>query len=163
MTSVSITGLQKMISKLNDLGRDVEKIVDESLEKSAYDIKREIEKNIQSVSVAYNGHTYTATDTGNLFRHIYVEKLGLCRYAIGTNVPYAPMVEYGTGSAGDPSVSHTTRPKWVYYNPIKEGYRTAYPQPARPYMRPAFETKKSAVTLNLTNAITKAWAEGVGL
>ena len=118
-------------------------------------VSTQIEKNIQSVSVAYNGHTYTATDTGNLFRHIYVEKLGLCRYAIGTNVPYAPMVEYGTGSAGDPSVSHTTRPKW--------GYRTAYPQPARPYMRPAFETKKSAVTLNLTNAITKAWAEGVGL
>ena len=154
MATVSITGLQKMILKLNDMGRDIDKIVDESLHKSAYDVKREVEKNIETVG---------AVDTGRLRNSITVEKLGMCRYAIGTNVKYAAPVEFGTGSAGDPAVSHTSRPKWVYYNPIKGGYRTAYPQPPRPYIRPAFETKKSVITLNLTNAITKSWAEGVKL
>lgn len=143
-----------MISKLNEVGRDVDKLTDNSLNKSAYDIKREVEKDIQLVG---------AVDTGNLFRHIYVEKLGTCRYAVGTNVKYAVPVEFGTGDKGDPAVAHTARPRWVYYSPAAGGFRTAYPQPARPFIRPAFDTKRSVVTLNLTNAITKAWSEGVNL
>lgn len=151
---VSVNGLQKMVSKLNELGKNVEKTVDTSLHKSAYDIKREVESNIQRIG---------AVDTGRLLRSITVEKLGNCRYAVGTNVEYAAPIEFGTGSVGDPSVAHTARTSWVYFNTKLGEFRTAYPQPARPYMRPAFNTKRDVVRLNLTNAIVRAWSEGVGL
>ena len=156
MATVEIEGLQRLIQKMEKLGRGTDEIIDASLEKSAYAIKREIEKNIQNVSVPYNGNVYTATDTGRFLRSIHVEKLGRCSYAIGTNVEYAPMIEFGTGSAGDPTVAHTSRPRWVYYNPILGEYRTAYPQPARPTFRPAFEAKKNIVKLNLTRDIIRA-------
>lgn len=156
MSVVEIKGLQGIVDKLNRLGKDINSIVDDSLRESAYDVKREVEKNIRTVTASYNGHTYKAVDTGRLFRSIHVEKLGYCRYAVGTNVEYAPMVEYGTGAAGDPAVPHTARPKWVYYNPALGEYRTAYPQPPRPYMHPAFETKRAVVTMNLTLAIINA-------
>lgn len=152
--SVSVAGLDKMRRKLTELGKNVEQITDNSLHKSAYAIKREVEEQIERVG---------AVDTGRLRNSITVEKLGMCRYAIGTNVVYAAPIEYGTGSAGDPAVPHTARVKWVYYNPAIGGFRTAYPQPARPYMRPAFNAKRDIVQLNLTNDITKAWAEGMKL
>lgn len=159
MAIVEIKGLKGVVDKLNRLGKDIDTIADNSLYKSAYDIKREVEKNIRTVTASYNGHTYKAVDTGMLLRSIHVEKLGKCRYAVGTNVKYAPMVEYGTGAAGDPTVPHTARPKWVYYNPAIGAYRTAYPQPPRPYMHPAFETKRAVVTMNLSRAIINAGKE----
>ena len=162
MATVEIKGLQSVINRLNSLGKSIDTVADNSLHKSAYDIKREVEKNIQTVTAAYNGHTYKATDTGRLFRSIHVEKLGMCRYAIGTNVEYAPMVEYGTGSAGDPSVPHTAKVKWVYFNPTVGEFRTAYPQPPRPYMRPAFETKRSVVTMNMSRDLLRAAIESTG-
>lgn len=163
MATVKITGLQSMIKKLTELGANVENIVDNSVHKSAYAVQAQVKKNIEAASASYNGRTYKAFDTGNLYRHIAVERLGKCRFAVGTNVEYAPYVEFGTGSAGDPEVAHTARPKWTYYSKTAGGYRTAYPQPARPYMRPAFASMKDVVTLNASNAITEAWAKGVGL
>ncbi|MBP3856526.1 MAG: HK97 gp10 family phage protein [Ruminiclostridium sp.] len=160
---VKIPGLQAMVKKLNDLGVNVEKTADESLRKSADMMKREVEKNVRSVSASYNGRTYKAVDTGDLLRSIHTEKLGVNRYAVGTISKHAAPVEFGTGSAGDPAVSHTARPKWTYYNSEKGGYRTAYPQPPRPYMRPAFNSLRDVVIQNMSNAITKAWKEGVGL
>ena len=35
---------------------------------------------------------------------------------IGTNVEYAPYVEFGTGAQGDKSVAHTTKKHWTYYS-----------------------------------------------
>ena len=79
-----------------------------------------------------------------------------------TNVDYAPMVEYGTGSAGDPSVPHTAKVRWVYFDSALGEFRTVYPQPPRPYMRPAFETKKAVVTMNMSRAIIRAATETTG-
>ena len=45
-----------------------------------------------------------------------------CVATIGTNVEYAPYVEFGTGQRGDPAVSH--RQDWLG-------------QPPQPYLRPA--------------------------
>lgn len=162
MATVEVKGLQALVTKLNRLGKKLDTVADNSLHKSAYEIKREIEKNIQTVTASYNGRIYKATDTGQLFRSIHVEKLGMCRYAIGTNVGHAPMVEYGTGSAGDPSVPHTAKVRWVYFNPAVGEFRTAYPQPPRPYMHPAFETKKAVVTMNMSRAIISAAVEATG-
>ena len=50
-------------------------------------------------------------DTGQLRNSIEVSKQENVVF-IGTNVEYAPYVEYGTGYLGDPSVNHTTRKRW---------------------------------------------------
>ena len=148
-----------MTAKLNQLGRNVDAIVDNSLHKSAYQIQRKAVSNIQSMSVSYNGNVYDAKDTGRLVNSISVEKLDNCQYAVGTGVEYAPYVEFGTGSAGDPSVAHTACPRWVYCD--NEGnFHTAYPQPARPFLRPAFEQHKKIVSQNIINAIVNAWQKG---
>lgn len=154
MANVEINGLQAMIKKLESLGKNVDKIVDNSISESAGQVKRETEKNIQNVG---------AVDTGELLRDINVKKFGICRYAVGTGVEYAPYVEFGTGSEGDPAVAHTAKAKWVYYNKNIGEYRTAYPQPPRPFLRPAFDSLKDVIVQNTTNAITAAWAKEVGL
>lgn len=151
---VTIKGLSEMVRKLRALGQNVDKIADNSLHRSAYDLKREVEDRIEAVG---------AVDTGRLRNSITIKKIAECQYAVGTDVEYAPPIEFGTGFMGDPAVPHTTRSRWVYFNPAKGEYRTAYPQPARPFMRPAFNAKRDVVMLNLTNAITKAWSKGVGL
>lgn len=156
MATVEIKGLQKIVGQLQRLGHNVNTIADNSLQQSAYAVKREVENNIQTVTATHNGHLYKAVDTGQLLRSIHIEKLGLCRYAVGTAVEHAPYVEFGTGSAGDPAVAHTMRPKWVYFDTRIGEYRTAYPQPPRPFMRPAFISMKSVVTMNLTRAIIAA-------
>ena len=139
MPTVEIKGLDRLKRHLETLGKDVDKIVDNSLHKSAYQINRQAIKNIQNMNVSYNGRIYDAKETGRLMRSITVEKLAMCQYAVGTAVKYAAAVEFGTGSAGDPVVPHTTRVKWTYYDPAKGQYRTAYPAPPRPFLRPAFD------------------------
>lgn len=150
MATVEIKGLQGLITKLRALGRDIDTVVDNSLHKSAYDIRKDTVNNIDAAG---------AVRTGRLRKSITVEKLGKCRYAVGTGVEYAPDVEFGTGSKGDPTVPHTSKIKWVYCD--REGkFHTAYPQPARPYLRPAFEARKQAVKDALVNDILKAAGGG---
>lgn len=151
--AIEIRGLDSLMHKLDMLGRDSASIVDESLSKSAYSIKREAEKNIQAVG---------ATDTGELLRSIHTEKLGQCRYAVGTAVKYAPMIEFGTGFKGDPQAAHTARLSWVYFDKNTGGFRTGYPQPARPFLRPAFEAMKDVVAMNIRRDLIKAALEMTG-
>ena len=64
-------------------------------------------------------------DTGRLRSSITTTRgydRGNCVATIGTNVEYAPYVEFGTGQRGDPAVSH--RQDWLG-------------QPPQPYLRPA--------------------------
>jgi len=156
MATVEIKGLQRTVNMLRTLGVNVQNVVDSSLQQSAEKIAEQAVKNIQNMNVTYNGHNYDAKDTGALMREIHTEHLGLCRYAAGTDVPYAPYVEFGTGSAGDPAVAHTTRPKWVYFDPRIGGFRTAYPQPPRPFLRPAFVQLKDVVSQNIRAALIRA-------
>ena len=150
MATVEIKGLQGLITKLRALGRDIDTVVDSSLQKSAYGIQKSAVNNIDAAGTVR---------TGRLRKSITVEKLGKCRYAVGTNVEYAPYVEFGTGSKGDPAVAHTTKVKWVYCD--AEGkFHTAYPQPARPFLRPAFEARKQAVKDALVSDILKAAGGG---
>ncbi|MBO6302669.1 MAG: HK97 gp10 family phage protein [Ruminiclostridium sp.] len=161
---VKIPGLQAMVKKLNDLGANVEKTADESLRKSADMMKREVENNISRVSVSYKGRIYKAVDTGRLKNNIHVNKLGSCRYAVGTDVKYATYVEFGIGSAGDPVVAHNISDKCMRKNKQTGESKLVHfaPQPPRPYMRPAFNSLRDVVIQNMSNAITKAWKEGAG-
>lgn len=156
MASVEIKGLQALTERLQRLGRDTDAIVDNSLNQSAEQIRKQAQINIQNMSVSYNGAIYDAKETGQLMREQHVERLGSCRYAVGTFVEYAPYVEFGTGSAGDPIVPHTARTKWTYYDDILGGFRTAYPRPPCPFLRPAFETYRNRVAKDIYAALLKA-------
>ena len=162
MASVEIKGLNKCVYWLRVLGQNVDGIIDNSLKESANIIKQEVEENVRKVTASYNGHTYKAVDTGDLLRSITVNKLGLCRYAVVATAEHSIYVEFGTSIAGDPAVAHTTRPKWVYYNENVGEYRTAYPQPPRPYMRPAFVARKNTVILNMILHVKRAAANSYG-
>ena len=150
MATIEIKGLQGVINRLRALGKDLDMVVDNSLHKSAYNVKRQTENNIEAVG---------AVDTGRLRNSIVVEKVDKCRYAVGTNVEYAPPVEFGTGFKGDPAVAHTSKIKWVYCDPGGQ-FHTAYPQPARPFLRPAFEAKRQEITDDLVRDILKAATGG---
>lgn len=59
------------------------------------------------------------------------------RLTVFADCEYGAYVEYGTGTAGDPSVAHVHASTWVYYDE-ERGFITAHAQPPRPYMYPAF-------------------------
>ena len=59
------------------------------------------------------------------------------KLVVFANREYGIYVEYGTGTAGDPSVAHVNASTWVYYDD-ERGFITAHAQPPRPFMYPAF-------------------------
>lgn len=156
---VKITGLSGLVNNLRELGADIDGIVDGSLNNSAKMVERDILSNINSVSASYNGHTYKAYDVGTLYASVEKTKISN-GYAVGPkNCDHCAEVEFGTGSAGDPSVPHTSRPKWTYFNDKVGAFRTAYPAPPRPYMRPAFEKDRDPVLKNLKDDIWNAYRQ----
>lgn len=54
---------------------------------------------------------------------------------IGTDVEYAPYVECGTGQYATTG-GGTTKKSWVYQDEFGE-WHMAFPQKARPYLKPA--------------------------
>lgn len=62
---------------------------------------------------------------------------------IGTNVEYAPYVEFGTGSKGDKSVAHTTKKHWTYYSGGR--FYTTSGQAAQPFLVPALKNNVSTI------------------
>lgn len=75
---------------------------------------------------------------------------------IETAVTYAPFIEYGTGPAGDPEVPHTNKTSWVYRTEDGKFY-TAYPQKARPFMRPALRDGKVFADKLITGKIREVF------
>ena len=69
---------------------------------------------------------------------------------IGTNVYYAPFVEFGTGSRGALSVTRTPPPPYAH-----SGWPRG--QAAQPYLYPAYDAEKDRFLRNLRNAIKKGF------
>lgn len=55
---------------------------------------------------------------------------------VTSHAEYSVFVEYGTGPRGDPTVPHTSRKSWVYYDENGKK-RIGKSQPPNPYMRTA--------------------------
>ena len=155
--NVTIDGLDRIVKGLNALGADLPTIVDKSLENSAEYIKTKAQEHTRTATASYNGRVYKAYDTGQLSRGIIVRKTGECQWQVAATTEHSIFVEFGPGSAGDPAIPHTARPKWVYFSNIDGEYRTAYPQPARPYMRPAFAESKGHIVESLRTDIIDAF------
>ncbi len=76
--------------------------------------------------------------TGHLYRHINYTVEGDSAL-VGTSVKYAPYVEFGTGSLGDPSVPHTDKKQWTYYSKTLKQFVTTSGQEKHPYLVPALK------------------------
>lgn len=72
---------------------------------------------------------------------------------IGTNLKYAPFVEYGTGSKGDKSVAHTTREKWTYYSGGQ--FFTTSGQAPKPFLTPALKNNKDTIIKLIREAVKR--------
>lgn len=87
----------------------------------------------------------TPFDTGNLRNKIMVVHEKMMEYAVSTNVEYAVFVEYGTGKLGDPSVPHTSKDHWTYYNEVLQKYITTHGQkPAHMFTKGFASAHKTA-------------------
>lgn len=146
--NVEIKGLGSLVNKLVSLGADVDGIVDEALHQGAQEIQNSAKRLIKAKN---------AFDTGRLHGSIEVEKIP-DGYSVGTNIKYAPYIEYGTGTKGDPSVAHTARKFWRYRDE-QGNWHTSKGMRARPYLRPAFNTHKdytvTLVRISLKSALVK--------
>lgn len=129
-----VEGLESLLKKLNTLSADADKIVDNALYQGAQKIQGDAKRLIKAKD---------AFDTGRLHGSIEVERIS-SGYSIGTNLEYAPYIEYGTGPLGDPAVPHTTRKYWRYKDE-NGNWHTSHGMKARPYLRPAFNTNKKYV------------------
>lgn len=142
---IEVTGLEKLIGKLHALGGNVDEVVDEALQQGAKKIQNDAKRLIKAKN---------AFDTGRLHGSITVEKISN-GYSVGTDVEYAPYIEYGTGEKGDPTVPHTARKFWRYKDE-NGNWHTSKGIRARPYLRPAFNINKEYTVKLIRSKLRKA-------
>ncbi len=84
--------------------------------------------------------------TGELRNSIKVQKVAPLTVSVGTNKEYAPYVEYGTGTAGDPEVPHTSKESWRWQDE-QGNWHTSHGQPPQPFLRPAVREQEAYETV----------------
>lgn len=129
--SIEITGLDSLMAKLAALGGNAPEALHTGLMRGG--------KVVQGVA-----KKLCPVDTGHLRNSIAVESQSNTEVAVGTNVEYAPYVEFGTGQKGDPAVAH--RQDWVG-------------QPPQPFLSPALPLCEEKVKQQVANAIKRAIRE----
>lgn len=83
--------------------------------------------------------------TANLVNKIELNHIKMMEYAVQTNVEYAVYVEYGTGKLGDPTVPHTSKDHWTYYNEYLQKFITTHGQkPAHMFTKGFAQAHKTA-------------------
>ena len=115
---------------------------DDCAKKVEKEIEREVEKG--ALKIADTAKMNCPVDTGHLRESIHsdVEWQGnTCIGIVGTNVEYAPYIEYGTGIYATNGNGRQT--PWVYKD--AKGWHTTRGMMAQPFMYPAFYATKDAV------------------
>ena len=140
-----IQGSAELLAKLKALGGDVDKAVEQGLIQGA--------KAVQAVA-----KQLCPVDTGQLRNSIATEKEDRMAVSIGTITEYAVYVEFGTGSKGDPAVSHTSKEKWVYRDDNGK-FHTSRGQKPQPFLTPALRLSENTVRKRFETAIKKAIRE----
>jgi len=138
IADVEVTGLQSLIRKLDSLGADTNAIIKKGLHQGAKAIQADAKELVPK-------------KTGRLAGSISVEKTS-AGYAVGTNTKYAPFVEFGTGTEGDPAYPHTQRSAWRYRDEQGKWHYVKAMKP-RPYMQPAFKKNKTRVVKIVRNLL----------
>ena len=142
--SARIDGIESLRRKLSEIRSDSDIVLERGLLKAGEKIRG------RAVMLC-------PVKTGELRNSIKAEKTAPLTVAVGTNKEYAPYVEYGTGTMGDPAVTHTDKDSWTYQDG-DGNWHTAYGQPAQPFLRPAVSEDEvySTVAAELRRAIEDA-------
>ena len=72
---------------------------------------------------------------------------------IGSNVEYAPYVEFGTGSKGSPKVAHTTKKQWTYYSGGQ--FFTTSGHAPQPFLVPALKNNSAEIKRIIRQAVMR--------
>ena len=133
--SIRALGLEEWVRKINAL-QDIEKNpkVNKALGRGAARVQGAVKL---LTPVGY---------TGNLRNKIFLDNQKQNEWHVVTNVEYAVFVEYGTGKLGDPTVPHTTKDHWTYYNEAVQHFVTTHGQPPAHMFTKGFATTHKAVT-----------------
>ena len=133
MSNIRVEGLNELMKKLQQTRTDSNAVVERGLLRAGNKIRN------KAVLLC-------PVDTGELRNSIQVEKAAPLTVAAGTNKEYAPYVEFGTGTQGDPAVPHTTKEYWRYQDENGQ-WHTSHGQPAQPFLRPAIDEEEIVSTV----------------
>jgi HK97 gp10 family phage protein len=115
--TVTVTGDKELNRKLNKLGIKMGKAIDDGVFITAQGVRTDAIKSIQNKSpgkvvqrsrqgggtyshVASNEGQAPNTDTGKLVASIALDKQSDANYLVGSNLPYAAWLEFGTSKTG---------------------------------------------------------------
>ena len=146
MTDISISGggrFAEFADELRAAAADVDEVVDQAVEKTALEVERSAKQN-------------APVDTGTLRSSIQTAPAGVAEYLVGTNIEYAPDVEFGT----DPHVITPDEADALAFEgsdgELVFTQRVEHPgTPAQPFLRPAVDEHESTLTRNIAAAITE--------
>lgn len=133
MSDIRVEGLDELMKKLRQVSADSNSVVERGLLRAG--------NKVRNTAVLL-----CPVDTGELRNSIQVEKTEPLTVAVGTNLEYAPYVEYGTGTQGDPSVQHTSKESWSYQDD-NGVWHTSHGHPAQPFLRPAVDEREIGQTV----------------
>lgn len=125
MKTIEIKGLDSLLAKLDGIADD--SLIDKGIARTA-SLVQDQAKLLSPVAKGEAG--------GDLRDSIKVSKVKDRTAEVYTNCDHAIFNEYGTGTKGDPEVSHTTKKSWTYMGTDGQ-FHTTHGMEPRPFMRPA--------------------------
>lgn len=125
----SIEGIDRLLSKLNKLGVNSEKVLEKSIKENIEFVQREAKKLCPEDSGYLKNSIKSKTE---------VNENGIVA-AVTTNVEYAPYQEFGTGQKGD---SSPTPPKYDGNLAYRQDWKGI---PAQPFLYPALKNNEDKV------------------
>lgn len=111
------------------------------------------QEELRKVKEVYPGVSQDAVDTTNLLQNIAYMVVEDEVY-IGTDVEYAPIIEFGSGRFAVKG-GGTPKESWVYQDKLGQWHR-AYPQMARPFLKPAASEHTKEYREKLKNSLENA-------
>jgi HK97 gp10 family phage protein len=144
---------------------EIEKLIDE-LEEYPEIFLTGAEKGIKKAAVKIQtaAKLLAPVDTGRLRNSITVQTektLSEATATVGTNVKYAPYMEFGTGSVGaaskkelppDLNIKYTSKKFWVYKDEKGE-FKRSHGNPAKPFLYPAIKEVEPDIEKYVVEAI----------
>lgn len=141
MANLGIEGLDRLLAKLDMLGGNTEKAIENGIDKAARRVKRDAK-------------LLAPVDSGRLRNSIQhkIEKFqGKVVGIVYSNVEYAPYVEFGTGQRGEQA--QVIKPEGISYRHDWRG------QPPVPFLYPALVQNQNNIKKDIVSEVKKAIRE----
>jgi len=122
--TIEVKGLDSLLAKLDGIADD--SLIDKGIARTASLVQSQAKLSAPAAEQA----------GGDLQDSIKVRKVKDRTAEVYTGCDHAIFNEYGTGTKGDPEVSHTTKKSWTYMGTDGQ-FHTTHGMEPRPFMRPA--------------------------